>query len=146
MQFFVDKNSLTQTYLLGRIVSNAQRSQKYTICRRYRKSDTFWWFDPFSSFLQITALRHFLQRHVKWVYSGRKYHPVDLFLIHIFAIAAGLGRIENTQSLKHNGTLPPLLGLFDFPHRDTLRTFLLTATSNLLESLQRAHDRICIWP
>jgi len=37
---------------------------------------------------------------------------------------AGIGRIDNTQSLIHNGLIPPLLGRADFPHRDTLRTFL----------------------
>ena len=35
----------------------------------------------------------------------------------------------------------PLLGLPDFPHRDTLRTFLWRFDSKHLRSLEMAHDR-----
>jgi Transposase DDE domain group 1 len=55
---------------------------------------------------------------------------------------AGLGRIENTQCLIHNGLIPPLLGLNDFPHRDTLRTFLRRFSAPSLQSLQAAHDKV----
>ena len=76
-------------------------------------------------FCNKLGLRYFLQHGVRWpVYADRKYPPVDLFLAHVFALVAGIGRIENTQSLLHNGLIPPILGLPDFPHRDTLRTFL----------------------
>lgn len=57
-------------------------------------------------------------------YHHRAYHPAYLFSAHVFAIVAGIGRIENTHSLVHNGLIPPMLGLPNFPHRDTLRTFL----------------------
>lgn len=69
----------------------------------------------FRQFCKSLDLRHFLQLYVRWPnYSHRSYHPADLFLAHVFAIVAGIGRIENTQSLTHNGLLPPLLGLPDF--------------------------------
>jgi hypothetical protein len=55
---------------------------------------------------------------------------------------AGIGRIENTQSLVHNGLIPPILGLPEFPHRDTLRTFLWRFNKKTLESLQTAHDKV----
>src|SRR5947207_47129 len=58
------------------------------------------------------------------------------------SIVTGLGRIENTQCLAHNGLIPPLLGLSDFPHRDTLRTFLLRFRADSLGSLQAAHDKL----
>ncbi len=86
----------------------------------------------FQAFCKSLGLRRFLQRRVNWPVLGRKYHLVDLFLTHIVAIAAGIGRIENIRSLKHNGLLPSLLGLPEFPHRDTLRTFLLSADAGLL--------------
>lgn len=88
-------------------------------------------------------LRHFLQLYVRWPsYVHRTYHPADLFLAHLFAIVAGIGRIENTQSLIHNGLIPPLLGLPEFPHRDTLRSFLWRFGLKELRSLQLAHDRL----
>jgi hypothetical protein len=99
----------------------------------------------FQQFCKSLGLRRFLQRRILWPNHSRKYHPVDLFLIHLYAIAAGLGRIENTQSLQHNGLLPALLGIPEFPHRDTLRTFLLSTTPQSLRSFQRAHDRLRSW-
>lgn len=88
-------------------------------------------------------IRRFLQRWVRWPeYDYRGYHPTDLFLAHVTSIVAGLGRIENTQSLAHNGLIPPLLGLNDFPHRDTLRTFLLRFDAQSLRSLEAAHDKL----
>ena len=75
-------------------------------------------------------------------YHHRDYHPADLFLAHLFAIVAGIGRIENAQSLIHNGLIPPLLGLPEFPHRDTLRSFLWRFGLQELRSLVAAHDRL----
>lgn len=93
-------------------------------------------------FCNTLGLRYFLQHGVRWPdYATRKYQPVDLFLAHLFACVAGIGRIENAQSLIHNGLIPPILGLADFPHRDTLRTFLWRFGPSHLRSLQAAHDR-----
>jgi hypothetical protein len=95
------------------------------------------------SFCKSLGLRRFLQLYVRWPdYHYRDYHPVDLFLAHLFAIVAGTGRIESTQCLIHNGLIPPILGLTDFPHRDTLRTFLWRFSPKQLQSLQLVHDRL----
>ena len=97
----------------------------------------------FQTFCRSLQIRRFLQTFVRWPeYDHREYHPADLFLAHVFSIVAGLGRVENTQCLIHNGLIPPLLGLNDFPHRDTLRTFLLRFGPQPLRSLQAAHDKV----
>lgn len=97
----------------------------------------------FQSFCKSLGLRRFLQLYVHWPpYHHREYHPADLFLAHLFSIVGGLGRIENTQSLIHNGLIPPILGLSDFPHRDTLRSFLWRFGPAQLRSLETAHDRL----
>lgn len=97
----------------------------------------------FTQFCKSFHLRHFLQLHVNWPdYHHRAYHPVDLFLAHLYALVVGIGRVENTQSLLHNGLIPPILGLPEFPHRDTLRTFLWRFDKKTLESLQSAHDKL----
>lgn len=97
----------------------------------------------FSYFCKSLRLRYFLQHSVRWpAYYHRAYHPADLFMAHLFAILAGIGRIENTQSLMHNGLIPPLLGLPEFPHRDTLRTFLWRFDKGTLGSLRAAHDKL----
>lgn len=97
----------------------------------------------FQQFCKSLRLRRALQGTVRWPpYAPKTYQPVDMFLAHVMTIVAGLGRIENTQSLLHNGLIPPLLGLADFPHRDTLRTFLWRFRPEHLQSLQAAHDRV----
>ena len=97
----------------------------------------------FQSFCKSLGLRHFLQLYIRWPdYHHRNYHPADLFLAHLFSMVAGIGRIENAQSLIHNGLIPPLLGLPEFPHRDTLRSFLWRFGPKELHSVVIAHDRL----
>jgi len=97
----------------------------------------------FQSFCKFLGLRHFLQLYIRWPhYHHREYHPADLFLAHLFAIVAGIGRIENTQCLIHNGLIPPILGLSDFPHRSTLRDFLWRFGPKEIRNLQAAHNRL----
>ena len=97
----------------------------------------------FQHFCKSLRLRHFLQLYVRWPdYAHRGYHPADIFLAHIFSIVAGIGRIENTQSLLHNGLVPVILGLPEFPHRDTLRTFLWRFNRKNVLALESAHNRL----
>jgi hypothetical protein len=97
----------------------------------------------FQAFCRSLQIRRFLQVFVHWPdYGYRGYHPADLFLAHVFSIVAGLGRVENTQCLLHNGLIPPLLGLNDFPHRHTLRSFLRRFDTESLRSLEAAHDKL----
>lgn len=97
----------------------------------------------FSQFCKSLRLRYLLQHYIRWpAYNHRAYHPADLFMAHIFAIVSGIGRIENTLTLVHNGLIPPLLGLPEFPHRDTLRTFLWRFDKKRLRSLEAVHDRL----
>lgn len=97
----------------------------------------------FNLFCKSLGVRHFLQLYVHWPhYSYRDYHPADLFLAHVFAIVAGIGRIENSRCLIHNGLIPPILGLSGFPHRSTLRDFLWRFGPTELRQLQAAHDRL----
>lgn len=97
----------------------------------------------FAQFCKSYGSRRFLQIYVSWPdYNHKLYHPADLFLAHIFALVVGIGRIENTKSLLHNGLIPPLLGLPEFPHRDTLRTFFWRFNKKHLNSLQIAHDNL----
>ena len=96
----------------------------------------------FHLFCKSLRLKRFLQTYVLWPdYSDRIYSPTELFLSHLFSIVAGIGRVVNTQSLFHNGLVPPLLGVSKFPHQKTLRDFLWRFTPENLSSLQSAHDK-----
>lgn len=98
----------------------------------------------FQQFCKYLSLRYFLQHRVNWklIHGNTIYHPVDLFLTYLFAIVAGIGRVENTKSLVSNGLLPSLLGLPNFPHCDTLRSFLWKITPDTFEDIQLAHDKL----
>ena len=114
----------------------AERPQKILFRLRKKRPHPLWRAEPLQSFCRAFAIRRFLQTLVRWPeYDYRGYHPADLFLAHVFSIVVGLGRIENTQCLIHNGLIPPLLGMNDFPHRHTLRTFLLRFGPESLRSL-----------
>lgn len=96
----------------------------------------------FQHFCKSLSLRHYLQLNVRWpTYTYRDYHPTDLFLAHVFAIVAGIGRIENMQSLGYNGLIAPILGLSNFPHRDTLRTFFWRFDKRTLCNLESVHHK-----
>ena len=97
----------------------------------------------FQQFCKSMGLRRFLQKRVQWPpYDDRKFHPADLFLTHLYAKVAGLGRVESLKNLKLNGLLPALLGLPELPHRDTLRSFLSRFSGSGLHQLQSAHLRL----
>jgi hypothetical protein len=117
--------------------------RKFTFSFRAEGLTRFGGLSLFQQFCKSFHLRHLLQLYVRWPsYDHRDYRPVDLFMTHLFAIVAGLGRIENTQALIYNGLVPILLGLDTFPHRDTLRTFLWRFQKPHLQSLQSAHNRL----
>jgi hypothetical protein len=97
----------------------------------------------FQQFCKNLGLRYFLQHYVKWpIIPSKIYHPADLFLTHLYAVVAGIERIQNIRTLIHNGLLPSLLGLARIPHHDTLRDLLAKITPDSFQNLQRAHDKI----
>ncbi|MBI3319042.1 MAG: hypothetical protein HYZ89_00415 [Candidatus Omnitrophica bacterium] len=90
----------------------------------------------------MPSVRYVLQHGVHGpAYGTRKDQAVDLFLTHLFAIVAGVWRIENTQTLVHNGVIPPLVGLPECPHRELLRTCVWRFGPTELANLEAAHAR-----
>jgi hypothetical protein len=135
--------ALPNFYHHGRILEDAQRSQKIPISLRSHRPDPVCRPAPFLAVLQITQPAILSPAPVSWPLDHhRSYHPSDLCLAHLFAIVAGIGRIESTQSLVHNGLIPSLLGLPNFPHRDPLRTFLWRFGPQARRGLQGAHNRV----
>src|SRR5436309_313403 len=72
-------------------------------------------------FCQKIRLRWFLQRDVQTKLRRIDYWPADLFLALLYAVIAGLRRINKTEILQYNGTFLHLLGLKQFPNQSTLR-------------------------
>jgi hypothetical protein len=98
---------------------NAQGTEKIQVFLRENGPDPLRRAQPVSVVLQIARAAPLspVGGALAVVRSSRGYHPADMFLAHVFSIVAGNGRVEDTQSLLHNGLIPPLLGLNEFPHR-----------------------------
>jgi len=94
----------------------------------------------FLQFCKLIGLKRFLARHVRWGWTGHRWTPSELFLRHLLMTVAGVGRIENSVTLKYNGVLAELMGMEGFPGPHALRAFLLSVGDRALEDLYAAHD------
>ena len=79
-------------------------------------------------FCNKLRLRWLIQNHIKVPQRHADYLPSDLILALLYAIMAGLRRINKTEILQYNGAFLSLLGLSCFPDQTTLRRFLKRLT------------------
>jgi Transposase DDE domain group 1/Transposase domain (DUF772) len=93
-------------------------------------------------FCRQLGLRRRLQRTVKIPRGNRSYSPSDLLLALMYAIMAGLRRINKTEILQYNGTFLSLLGLDQFPDQSTLRRFLRRLPPRAIRQLVQLHDQL----
>jgi hypothetical protein len=93
-------------------------------------------------FCQKIRLRWLLQRDVQTALRRVEYWPADLFLALLYAVIAGLRRINKTEILQYNGTFLNLLGLDRFLDQSRLRRFLKTLSPTVIRQLVRLHDRL----
>jgi DDE family transposase len=93
-------------------------------------------------FCRQLRLRRRLQRSVKLAQGHRSYPAADLFLALMYAIVAGLRRLNQTDILQYNGTFLSLLGLKQFPNQSTWRRFLKRLPTAAIRQLVRLHDQL----
>jgi hypothetical protein len=93
-------------------------------------------------FCNKLRLRWLIQNHIKVPQRHADYLPSDLLLALLYAIMAGLRRINKTEILQYNGTFLSLLGLPCFPDQATLRRFLKRLTPQVIRQLVALHDRL----
>lgn len=93
-------------------------------------------------FCSRLRLRWLLENYVKVPQRQGDYRPVDLILALLYAIMAGLRRINKTESLQYDGTFLDLLGLTQFPGPSTLRRFLRRLPPPSIRQLVVLHDRL----
>jgi hypothetical protein len=93
-------------------------------------------------FCKKLGLRRLLQRSVQIPQRNIDYLPSDLILSLLFAIMAGLRRINKTEILQYNGTFLLLLGLPQFPDQSTLRRFLKRLPPKSIRQLVALHDQL----
>ena len=95
-------------------------------------------------FFQKINLRSLFSQYVHFLQRNNRYSVVEELLALIYPIALGLGRIETSHLLKHNGVFQYLTGLPTYPNPTTLRRFLLRMAPLALPRLRRLHDRLLL--
>jgi len=95
-------------------------------------------------FFQKINLRSLLSQYLHFLQRNNRYTPAEEMLTLIYPIALGLGRIETSHLLKHNGVFQYLTGLPPYPNPTTLRRFLLRMAPLALPKLRKLHDRLLL--
>jgi hypothetical protein len=93
-------------------------------------------------FCQRLHLRRRLRRSLTLRQRRGDYAPSDLILALLFAVIAGLRRLNKTDVLQYNGAFLSLLGLAQFPDQSTLRRFLKRFWPATIRQLVRLHDQL----
>ena len=93
-------------------------------------------------FCKQLRLRHRLQRAVRLPQRPGEYAPTDVMLALLFAIIAGLRRLNKTEVLQYNGAFLSLLGLASFPDQSTFRRFLKRLPTETIRQVVRVHDQL----
>jgi hypothetical protein len=93
-------------------------------------------------FCKQIQLRRRLQKAIRISHRQGDYLPADLILALLFAVIAGLRRLNKTDVLQYNGTFLTLLGQNQFPDQTTLRRFLRRMSPDAIRRLVRLHDHL----
>jgi hypothetical protein len=95
-------------------------------------------------FFQKLDLRFLLNRYLRFPQRNNRYSIAEELLALVYPIMLGLGRIETSHILKHNGVFQYLTGLPAYPNPTTLRRFLLRLAPLSLNKLRKLHDRMLL--
>ncbi len=95
-------------------------------------------------FFQKIKLRSLLSQYLHFLQRNNRYTTGEELLALVYPIALGLGRIETSHLLKHNGVFQYLTGLPTYPNPTTLRRFLLRMAPLALPKLRTLHDRLLL--
>lgn len=92
-------------------------------------------------FFQRLGLRGALARHIRFAQRNNRYSISESLEALLYPLILGLGRIETTEPLRHNGVFHYLAGLPGYPDATSLRRFLQRLGGTGCDSLLRLHDR-----
>ena len=85
--------------------------------------------------------RRRLQRVLRAAPEWSEFNPVDLILLLLFLLVAGVQRVNKSDKLQYNGFFLALLGLEKLPDESTLRRFLQRLSPDAIRQLARLHDQ-----
>jgi hypothetical protein len=94
------------------------------------------------SFFKRIWLKSLLHHNIRFPRRNNRYTTSEEILALIYPIIIGLGRIETTHLLRHNGVFQYLTGLPSYPNPTTLRDFLQQMGSAALYKFRTFHDKM----
>lgn len=92
-------------------------------------------------FFQRLGLRGALARQVRFAQRNNRYSISESLEALLYPLILGLGRIETTEPLRHNGVFHYLAGLPGYPEAASLRRFLQRFACGGRKALLKLHDR-----
>jgi hypothetical protein len=94
-------------------------------------------------FLRRLGLRHLMAECLRFDWRNTRYAVGDMVLALVYPVTLGLGRIETSAYLSHNGVFQYLTGLERYPEPTTLRRFLhRLGQRRSLRLFEAMHDRM----
>jgi Transposase DDE domain group 1 len=91
-------------------------------------------------FFQRIGLQGAISQHVRFAQRNNRYSVSECLKALIYPLVLGLGRIETTEPLRHNGVFHYLAGLPGYPEATSLRRFLDRFARRGRNSLVKLHD------
>lgn len=133
------------TYFLIRLTEHVKKGPKnLQIAFNSRSLTHFGGLYLLQRFFQKLNLRYLLSHYIRFPQRNNRYSIAEEILALLYPIILGLGRIETSHLLKHNGVFQYLTGLPAYPNPTTLRRFLLRMAPLSINKLRKLHDRMLL--
>jgi hypothetical protein len=87
-------------------------------------------------------LRRRLQRILRAAPAWTDFDPVDLVLMILFLLIAGVQRFNKSDKLQYDGFFLSLLGLESLPDETSIRRFLKRLSPDAIRQIVRLHDQL----
>ena len=87
-------------------------------------------------------LRRRLQRRLRAAPDWTDFDPVDLALLTLFLLIAGVQRLNKSDKLQYDGFFLSLLGLETLPDETSIRRFLKRLSPAAIRQIVRLHDQL----
>ena len=92
------------------------------------------------AFCNRVGLKRLLQQALRPSPRYRDYHPTEMLVALLYAIIAGMERVNETQILQYNGAFQKIVGLSRFPDQTAIRRFLKRLTPKQIRQIVGVHD------
>ena len=93
-------------------------------------------------FCKKLRLKWLLQKKVPFSQKINSYHPAEMVLAIIYALIAGIYRLNKTKILQGNGAFQQIVGLAQYPYASSLRRFLKRTDARCIQAINRVHDSL----